>query len=99
MCLHFVTLLSVWFIYLQIASKKQTSQQEVEKAKVAGQIKMQVLLECTKSVANWLETQGVTSGRGGGRVGGENCTKLSQVQEMGEWMSDWLMQPADKWFK
>lgn len=95
MCLHFVTLLSVWFIYLQIASKKQTSQQEVEKAKVAGQIKMQVLLECTKSEANWLETQGVTSRAGGGRGG----SKLSQVQEMGEWMSDWLMQPADKWFK
>lgn len=38
--------------------------------------------------------------------GGENSSKLKrtetelrQVQEMGEWMSDWLMQPADKWLK
>lgn len=93
MCLHFVTLLSVWFIYLQIASKKQTSQQEVEKAKVAGQIKMQVLLECTKSVANWLETQGVTSGRGEVELGGGELYQTEPSARNGR-MNEWLTYAA-----
>lgn len=54
---------------------------QAEKAKVAGQIKMQVLLECTKSMAN---RRGARQGEGGGRELKRTETELRQVQEMGE---------------
>lgn len=75
---------SVSLIYLfadsQQKAKKQTSR-AVEKAKVAGQIKMQVLLECTKS-----KSESTRNARRDEvcKLRGRNGTELSQVQEMGE---------------